>query len=223
MRALLLILITATGCASWQQATPTNVVLYKYKADVQITLGDKTFDGMAVTKIADEIPLRFYSKARLDLIKITTCHRELTIDRDSPLWQSSRHFAWTYKPTELEKTKYCPIFIQALDRNGLTAWGYIAFRSTEIMPAKMNCNGEAINFAGISVCQTATGLEQLITFARPAKYVAEPLCQIRKKSENAYYIRGIEGFCMAVFTDMLHQEKHRVVLLNYDSPLIRSE
>lgn len=209
-----------------QQAT--RLPLWTYKADIAITVDDVNFDGMAVANIGKK-PIHLRSKAKLDLLLISSCHREFSQERVDYTtgWfglggSSSKVFTYTYSPTPIESEGYCPIYIQAFDRTGIAAWGFVAFRTSENLVASLSCNGRDSKLRGISVCQSRQGFEQGISFLAPVRFVSNDVCQIVAKSDREFRIRTKKmGFCEATFTD--GKEKHRLVLLGYDEVLVRAE
>jgi len=214
------------GCATVQQKA-TKLPLYTYKADIEISVDGGTFDGMAVTSIEGTKTITIRSKAKLDLLTISSCHREFTqerVDYKSGWFglggSSATKFVYTFKPSDIERESFCPLYIQAFQVSGLAAWGYVAFRTNENLPAKTECNGVVWNrFAGISVCQSRSGFEQRITFDRPVKFTSNSLCRIDARSDRDFRVRAGKGFCLATFTD--GKDTHRLVLLGYDEILVR--
>jgi hypothetical protein len=215
------------GCTTPGQVA-TRLPLHQYKADIEITVDGVKFEGMGVTLLEGPKRITLKSKARFDLLTISSCHRNFTqerIDYKSGWFgtggQSAGTYTFDYAPTEVEKDGYCPLYIQAFDKNGTAAWGYLAFRTNEFLPARMECNGRGWSFKGISVCQSRHGFEQALTFDRPVKYEASELCKIQAKSDKSFRARAEKGFCYATFTD--GKERHRLVLLGYDEVLIRGD
>lgn len=212
--------IYLTACTSAQITVKTP--LYQYKPDMLITVDGATFDGMAVTALGKK-DIQIISKARLDLLMISSCHRNFTIEKVDHDWfgGSGKTYTYHYEPTEIESEGFCPLYIQAFDIKGITAWGYLAFRTTEKLPAKTQCNGTDWSFAGVSVCATRAGFEQGISFSKPVRYVAGDKCEVKKKDDKSFRLRAHEGFCYITFTD--GTDYHRVVLLGYTEALIRGE
>lgn len=208
------------GCATQQLTVKTP--LYQYKPDIAITVDGVSFDGMAVTALGIK-DIQIVSKAKLDLLMVSSCHRNFTIESVDKSWfgGSGQIYVYHYEPTSIEREGFCPLYIQAFDKSGITAWGYMAFRTEEKLPAHTDCNGKGGTYAGVSPCASRAGFEQGISFDRPVKYVASELCRIEEKPGNQFRMRTQKGFCYATFTD--GKDYHRVVLLGYDEALIRGE
>jgi len=218
-------LLLLGACSTWQQVN-ISPPLYRYKADIKVTVDGKSFDGMAVTKLNGPKLIEIESKAALDLLTISSCHRQFTAERVDAKsgWfgRGSGHtYKYTYSPTEVEKEGFCPIYLQAFDRNGVVAWGYLAFRTEEELPSQMDCNGRQITFAGVSVCQSKAGLRQQISFAVPVKMKGSELCKVQAINDKTFRFSTEMGFCYATFTD--GKNWHRMVLLGYDQVLVRGE
>lgn len=233
-----------TGCVSGQLATKDP--LYRYRADMKITVDGVKFDGMGVTTLDGPKTITIKSKARLDLLKISSCHREFVkekIDYEKGWFglggKSAIDYTFVYEPQPIEKEFHCPLYIEAFQQSDLTrigtmaAWGYLAFRTKnnegiyrENLPATMECNGGAKTFKGISACQARAGMEQAISFDEPiSEYLGNSLCKITKVNEKEFRVRSDVGFCQATFRGTTFQGKkrraHRLVLLGYEDILVR--
>lgn len=229
------------GCASSQQAI-TRTPLWVYKPDIEITVDGKTFEGMGVTKMDGHKVIKIRSKARMDMLKISSCHREFTVEKVdySEGWfgiggSSAKTFTYEFDATQIEKEDFCPLYIEALEKSGergdqsvIAAWGYLAFRTGEALPSKMDCNGIAWTFAGVSVCASRAGFEQAIRFDRPVTFKANNACRVSIKSDREFRVRtdvsqpdkGV-GFCLMTFKD--GKDTHRLVLHGWDEALVRSQ
>jgi len=204
------------------QSTPGPA--YKYKADIQITLGDRTFDGLAATKLDGPLTFTIESKVRLDRLEINSCSRHLVYEKVDKNWFGGvgKKFTYTYTPNAIELDGPCPIFIQAFDRAGLSAWGYIGLRTDETLPAKVSCNGTNWTFSGFTVCQTKAGYIQAIQFDSEIKdFEADESCGLTRKSPGDFELKPALGFCYATFND--GSKWHRAVFLGYETVLTRGE
>lgn len=188
---------------------------------MQITVDGKSFDGMAVTKLDGPKDITIVSQAALDLLRITSCHRDFTIEKVDEGWfgGSGHQYVYHYDPTEKEIKSVCPLYIEAYSKDLITDWGYVVFRTDETLPASMDCNGTKWKFSGVSVCQTKSGLDQILRFDVPVKFEADPACKITQSNEKEFIIRGELGFCYAEFSD--GKIWHRLILLGYDQVLVR--
>lgn len=220
------------GCSSVEQKTEKGP-LYTYRADMYVQLGDKGFDGMAVTKLDGALPIRFISPVGIDRVQVTTCARQAVcqsggvcdpafkIDKDW-LGNVKNSFVFNYVPVAAETEGLCPMYIEAYSKKQLTSWGFVAFRKDETLPAHIDCNGQGWTFAGVSVCQSKNSLEQTITFKQPVKIVPEPNCNFTQKDAQTYTAKPDIGFCRATFATYDQPRLwHRLILLGYDAVLVR--
>lgn len=214
-----------TGCSSLQQKNPGHPKpLYNYKADMEITIDGQKFDGMAVAALASPKEFTAVSRAKLDVLIVSSCQRYEKFEKVGNKWYggSGRTFEYTYKPSATELAKGCALYLQAFDQSGLTDWGYIAFRTDEKLGAEVECNGSTRSFAGHSVCQSKAGLEQAIQFPGPVKYFsADESCNIKRASESRFTFRPVIGFCTAQFSD--GAEFHSLTALGFDEVFVRAE
>lgn len=220
MRFLLFFIFLLAGCTTGQVATKTP--LYQYKPDIEIGIDKMVFDGMAVADLGAK-QIQIVSKARLDLLMISSCHRNFTIERLDATWfgGSKKKYVYSYIPTTIESEGFCPLYIQAFEKSGISAWGYIAFRTDEKLPGKLYCNGVAQTFNGVSACASRAGFEQGIHFDKPVRFEKSELCEVSQRSPGDFRLKAKDGFCYITFFD--GKDFHRTILLGYSEALIRGE
>jgi hypothetical protein len=233
-RFLLLILFSAalTGCASlpdWKETflgqanqKTEKPPLYKYRADMQITVGGKKFDGVAVADLnyaRNKIELE--SRVKMDRLEIMSCRRHQVFENVGGGWFSSSgtKMSYEYVPNNGESEAGCPVYFQAFAKNLLTSWGMIFFRTSETLLADVGCNGEQETFKGVSICQTKAGLKQSFAFAQPVNFELGETCAAANPSDRLIEIAPKLGFCEATFDD--GRNFHRLILLGYESVLVR--
>jgi hypothetical protein len=225
-RSLLLALLLGllAACSTAQQKVDEGA-LYQYRADIDIAVDGRTFKGMGVTLLDRDKSITFTSRAPLDVITISSCHRQEVYEKEAKDWKGDAGFVlpYVYDANDIEKDGVCPIYVKALSENGLAAWGYLAFRSPSeaYFPAHIDCNGAGTTFAGVSVCQTKAGLRQRIEFDRDVKFTAEPACHIDALSARAFDLSSDLGFCYATFIDEKTRSFHYLILLGYDKVFVR--
>lgn len=233
MGAALALIFSLSGCGMVDQilqtfkpahdtanAGPT----YRYRADLQITLGDRTYDGFAATKLDGPITFAIESKVRLDRLEINSCSRHVVWEKVDKNWFGGvgKKFTYTYTPNSIEAREPCPLYIMAFDRAGLATWGFIGFRTEETLPSKVSCNGTGWTFQGFTVCQTKAGYVQTIHFdSEIKKFRADENCNLERKSPGDFEISPDLGFCFATFHD--GGSWHRAVFLGYETVLTRGE
>jgi len=207
------------SCAGAQKTE--RAPLYRYKADILFEINGLKSSGMVVVPLTDLVKIKMRSKARLDLLMISSCHRTYTIEKVDEGWfgGAAKEFVYEYRPTEIEKSGFCPVYFQAFDKNGITAWGMLAFKTTETLKATLQCSGTVSENVGVSICQAKSGLTQGIKFSQRPKFIGNDKCEIKESGLNAFEVRANSGFCNATF--MLNKEIHRLVLLGFDEVLVR--
>jgi len=228
---LLYVLTTYTGCTSFaEKQTNTDIPLYNYKADISIIIKEKNkddlkFDGMAVLDLQPTQEIKIISKAKLDVLIVSSCQRFETYEKLDKDWfgGAGKEFKYTYTPSKTESEEKCPLYFQALDKSGLTAWGYVAFKTTETLVAQVECNGKSFQSNGVTLCQTKKGFEQVMSFATPVKYKAEDTCVVTQINDRAFKIIPDVSFCNIVFSDVNGISKHKATILGYEKAFIRGE
>lgn len=206
------------------QEQSDNGPLYRYRADLTLTIGEKTFEGMAVAKLNGPVQIKIDSRIKLNYLTINSCGREDVFRQTARGWfgQVGKSFTYEYNPTKTEMSGVCPLYIKAFDSSGLASWGYVAFLSDESLESKIECNGVGQNFQGITVCQTRAGLEQALSFKDTIElFEAGENCQMKRVDDKNFSLRGNPGFCEATF--YANKKWARLVFLNYEKPLIRAD
>lgn len=225
MKYLLLLSVFLIGCSQFQSKTEsTTDPLYKNKADIAITIGDQKFDGMAVTTLTGNMNIEIVSKAKLDVLIVSSCQRFETYEKLDSGWfgGAGKKFKYNYIPTKIELGDKCPLYFQALDKSGVTAWGYVAFKTTDKLAAEVECNGKSYLSTGFTLCQTKNGFEQGLTFLKPVtKFTASAACGITQLSPTQFRVVPLVGFCNATFTD--GTDWHQLTLLGYEQAFVRGE
>ncbi len=203
-----------SGCADTH--TKTLKPYYAYRAEMLFTFGGNTYEGLAVTKLTGPIDIQIYSPITLNRVEISTCSRHEVIRNTTKGWFDSvkNTMVYRYIPTAYELEGHCPIHFQAFNDHVQKAWGMIAFRNDQTMPARMDCNGVGWSFSGISMCQTKAGLEQQLVFKSPTEFEATPECKIETTDKLKFQVRSTVGWCKATFTD--GKEFHDLIQLGYE-------
>lgn len=192
-----------------------------YKADARVTVGGKTFDGMAAALLTGPLDVVFQSVAKTDIVYVHTCARFERYKKTDKSWfgGSSKPFPYRFEPSPDELEGRCPLYWEVYDLKGLTDWGMVAFRTDQTLPGEMWCNGRKTTYAGFSVCQTKDGLEQTIIFDRDVTYSADPGCNMKKVSNRKFKFYPALGFCHASFKS--GNEFHDMMALGFKRPLLR--
>ena len=220
LAASFLVGLFLVGCASTpgQQSTKP---YYSYRAEMILTIGGRSFEGLVPVKVNGPIDIQIYSPITLNRVEISTCSRHEVIRNTANGWfdKVKNTMTYRYNPTPIELSGHCPLLFQAFNDHVQKAWGLVTARSDQNLPAKMECNGGVMSFAGISVCQTKSGLVERLTFAKPVEFEASPSCAIQTTDKMTFDVRSTQvGFCKATFTD--GTDFHDLVLLGYDEATV---
>ena len=222
MRLVFLLFIICLGCGT-AQTTTTRTPLYKYRADIQITAQGKSIKGLI--SIPRSVPTRIQvdSPVKMDLVRISSCNRDTVAEKIAGAgWfnQVGTQFVYDYRPTDVEHEGFCPLYIQIFDDKLMTAWGFVGFRTTEKLKAKVSCDGSQYEAEGIDACQSFYSFEQGLEFESPIKFVTRGPCAVVKKAENILRVRTTEpGFCLVTAYDGKYFFKF--ILLGYEQLLVR--
>lgn len=206
-----------SGCQTIGQTTEKPFV--NYRAELDIELGGYTYDGFAVTKMGSSEALEFKIRAPITLnrVEISTCSRHEVIRNTAKGWfdKVKSTMTYSYQPTAAERSGNCPLFIQAFNDHVQKAWGMIAFRNDQTLPAHMDCNGRGWEFSGISICGTKAGLEEQVVFKTRVDFEAQPSCKIETSDNITFNVRTVGvGWCKATFSD--GTRFHDLILHGYD-------
>lgn len=221
---LVVLIIFLTSCSGLETKEVNKGPLYRYKADMEIQIDNRTHIGMGSSDLSSSKKIKIKSEARLDVLIVSSCHRYDKYEKVGKKWYrgSQKDYTYQYDPTPIEKETACPIYIQAFDKSGVVDWGYIMFRTDQNLKARLECDGNINNTVGISLCQVKSGLDQAITFDQPIKaYSADGSCNLKQVSKTKFTIRPQVGFCNAEFSD--GKDYHSLTMLGYDEIFIRGE
>ncbi|MBE9526421.1 MAG: hypothetical protein IME94_05540 [Proteobacteria bacterium] len=212
------LLITAMlGCASPEGSTIKPDAL-EYKLSMKTGFGR----GLVALESNKAYDFKFRWKERAELIKITTCHREIVIEANR-IFRSKKKFNWRYVPTSLELDGVCPVFIGAYDTKGQHSWAYVDFRlPTEKLKAHVDCSGLSLDYVGLSVCQARKGLTQRISFESKVIHDVSTGCsELIDVGNNSFEISVERGLCHYVFSDVKSKQVHRLTVYGYEDVLLR--
>lgn len=183
------------------------------------------YTGMAVIRESPKYKIKVYGKGKVDMIALTSCHRQVKTANPDTGWFSKGH-EFEFTPVkDIETNRACPldagIYEQKKGRHG---WASMAIDSSrEKLPARVKCSGNVNNFKGTSVCQAKSGLIQDIQFKRPVSLFTSRDCQISGSGDgmNWEYLMP-RGDCVMFFIDNMDERfSHKHVTFGYDTIPIR--
>lgn len=189
-----LILLFLVSCSSVVQQLNTTT---HYKKDITFWVNDKKFVGVGVAQKADSYEIYIErSKGKIDVLTLSTCHRNITIEDEGSKAK------YVFVPTSIEKESGCPLEIGIYDKQGRHGWGYLLFRqSGSDLAAKMECNGQQTAPVGTSICQSKFGTIQRISFDSPVTFNSAAGCSINKISDKSFEYIMSRGHCYFGFAD----------------------
>lgn len=217
---ILFIIYAVAGCATGAGDQKTEQPFYHYRAELTFKFGPYFYDGMVPVKVTGPIDIQIYSPITLNRVEVSTCSRHEVIRNTAKGWfdKVSNTMTYHYVPTAKELEPDCPVFFQAYNDHVQKAWGMVGNNTDEGLRGHVDCNGQGVDYSGLTMCQTKAGLEQQLTFKVPVEFEATELCSIKSKDSKTFDIRSGVGICKAVFSDGEHS--HSLLLLGYDMVIV---
>jgi len=191
-----------------------------YRKDLNMTIDGKPYSGVAVVDNETVHDITFKPQGHLDLLLITTCHREDSFRTDQ---NKSQTFSYRYQPVPgIEDVGSCEMRINAYDKEkGQHSFGFIAFRAREGgLKAATSCNGEVAHMVAASVCEAKKGLIQRIAFAVPVQATTKKACPLTRISPTEFEYRSTLGECLHMFVDD-EMNEHKHIVIGYEQVLVR--
>lgn len=155
------------GCSLLEVKDPQKQAEQIYKKDLALIIDGQKYSGVAVLPLKPSYNITVLPEEKADRLIIQSCHRDITIDKPKSGWFSSK-YTFTYDPIiGVEDNRNCALEIASLTAKTENAFAYIDFRDSrpEIsLPSSLKCNGQYSSSDGVSICQSAAGLRQSISF-----------------------------------------------------------
>jgi hypothetical protein len=139
-----------------------------YKKDMLVKVDDNEYRGVGVLPLKDKYKITLSPKDKASRILIMNCHREIVVDKPKTGWFSNA-YTFIFEPLDqVEKGKLCQLEIASLNVETKNSFAFFEFddsRPEISLQGFVRCNGEyKASRAGVSLCQSAEGLEQQIFF-----------------------------------------------------------
>lgn len=224
-----LLLVLLSACTSVPQTLDPDKF---YKRDLPFCVGTSScYEGTTVLPRQDQYELDIAPKgeANIDLLLVTTCHREDSFEKTSSGWfifQKKSRFKYYYTPVKgIEDDGDCSLVMNTFEKDkGRHAWARIRFEHPKYqLPATLSCNGVTASVKGVSVCQSKAGLAQHIRFAEPVQIEWDKNCAIPKKAPDGSYELAITlGECGYTVRNQAGQ-LHDLLTIGYEGVLVRGE
>jgi hypothetical protein len=215
---VLLFLLSSSSCTGTGGANlPTDKV---FKKTLKMSVNGVGGVGTMVVPPASKYEIDIEFDARAELVKLRTCHREVTEEKEG-FWKRKEHKFLLQPTSPMETSGFCPIEIGVFDLDGANSWGLVEI-ANESLPAKVYCNGETKTYRGVSLCQSMVGLIQRVKFNSHVSYTGAVDCpKLDNRGDNVFeYVMGAE-MCVYVFYDHVLKQYHRHTATGYDYVLLR--
>lgn len=231
MKAALLLAVSLlmVECTSIPQEL--NPKIY-YKHDMKIQVNDQAFTGVGVARRAERYNVYITSKADMDLLQISSCERDLTVESaiKKENWFSPRRgYKFVYEPSPIEREAGCVLKFAGLEKkNGRHSWALVQFEHPSFsLPAQLSCNGVVSTPSGTSACETLQGLYQTIDFAAPV-YLSSKVMERCKIPESAdgkrWRFKQPNRECEYLFMELKPPyRRHKLTTMGYEDVPIRGE
>jgi hypothetical protein len=256
----LIFILFLTGCASIapQKLNPSvyykNDICFTYQRDIskhgeaptwyrnkikrvpKVFKRDKIYQeieicGSGVLPFDDSYNVRVNHSANMNFFAMNTCHREITTENpDRGFFKKDGQYFVDYKPT-MESGKACPLFVATYNREGKHGWGVLAFEHPRFkMKSKMQCNGDELEFNGVSLCESKLGLLQKIEFpeevvsAEPVNGSAErkePCPKLSSSDNKTFEFIMPPRECIYGFVGKTSKQLHKLYTIGYEELIVR--
>jgi hypothetical protein len=206
MKSYLIALAILVGCS-----TVSNDAENTYRKTLKITHEEETVVGFAALARLDEYPLFFETAKKPELVRISTCHRDVVLD------DTGDEFSYRYIPSKgIEDQGSCILQIATFDDKGHHQFGAVDFLDDETLMADIYCNGESeLAIIGATVCQARVGTDQVIEFATSVEVFAQETCKKPEEFGDGLFRYSMkEGYCIFLFKSE-DGELHRHTTFGY--------
>ncbi len=230
---MLALLLIFGGCSTLSssvvQALKSDDV---YKYDISGEVNGKPFDGVGVIPYSDNYNMKIISKVNVDMLTITSCHRDISVESAIQLgwFDNGRGYTYQFEPGPLENQGSCLVKFGAYNKStqGQNSWGILDFETPEAtLPATNVCNGIVSQTNGVSICQSKAGLIQSLVFPVPVKVAKDKMqvgCEIASTDNVAWEYSISKGECVWAFVEMGGTHRlHRATSVGYSQIQIRGK
>lgn len=240
--ALILSLLFFVGCASTTTETLDSSTFYK--RDMIITDVDSgvSYEGVAVLPRREKYNLKLVAHGKLDLMTLTTCHREDALVRQWDITETETRRLFGKKIKKIEHPKevtldfelnefeldraFCPISITALEQSqGRHSWALIDYFNPNLfsLNATLECNGNTDEVNGVAICQVREGLIEKITFKESVIADANDAClaTLNTKTGQEFEIVLAKERCTFIFKNP-ERKRFKLTTVGYESIILRA-
>lgn len=191
--SVLLLALMLGGCAGIPQKLDTNIY---YRRDLPFcTEGYGCFEGMTTLPKQSSYTFDIAPKgdANIDLLIVTTCHRNTSFERTSSGWfifQKKNRFRYVYTPNPLiEGDGDCTLVFQTYEKDlGRHQWAVILFEHPKYtLNYTLYCDGNTEQVNGVGGCQSKEGLRQGVSFKERVMIEPDKNCPVPFRGDKAIY------------------------------------
>jgi hypothetical protein len=214
-RLSFLLLFLFFSCSSIVQKLSPEVF---YNYDLQIN----GVSGSGTLPFAERYTFEITAPAEMDLLSITTCHREFTAQ------PKAKSYTYEYTP-RLERNRFCPVYFSAYNREGRTSFGMVLPENPKYkQPAIIECNGKIWSPVGTAVCESKFGLKQRITFPDPVM-LARPVTGPATRKDPCPALEGVQAFefslpareCVYQFKNVETEQMFLLYTIGHEQIIVR--
>jgi len=208
------------ACSSFQQDLDPEIF---YKRDIKIEINGQEYEGVTVVPQAPVYNLLLTPKGDLDLVLVTSCHREYSGEALGGGLFSKNEFPYEYIPVSgLEDVPSCSLRVNVYEKDkGRHSWALIAFEHGDLtLRAVLKCNGAVKTYSGVSVCQSKEGLIQRIEFDEIVRAWSPPGCVSVGKRGKVFEFPISLGECQYSF-ETQDKKRHTMTTIGYQGVLVR--
>jgi hypothetical protein len=194
-----------------------------YRKDLKFKINDHLFIGVGIPPLSDSYKIEIEAPFELDLIRIETCHREISIQDafyKKRIIKKRKKYHFTFKPLDIERD--CIIEISALSKKEAHAFGMIVLNNKEYgLTSKSICNGVVKTHKGVSLCQAKNDLIQVIQFFKNVEVKGD--CPIMEMGDNKFKYEVKPNHCVFLFMqrDLGKRKIHKLHVFGYQKIILR--
>lgn len=225
---LIILLVLLTGCALTPPIDVKKQSEETYRKDMSVVVDGEKYTGIAVLPVRNLYKFTLYPKEKASRYIIQSCSRDLVIDKPKQGWFKPE-YSFVYDPVpDLETGKVCNLEIAALNENTRNSFFFAEFDDTReevSLQGMLKCNGKfEMSRAGVTLCQSAEGLEQQIFFREKVMIGNIPeYCDEPKTDDNIFWsFRPNRNKCVYYFVAHSKAKNgkrltHRLTTIGYSS------
>lgn len=231
-KKIILLSLLISGCANVPLSVPSATgPAAQFRYELRGDINGQEFEGVGVMPLAKKYTLHVQSDVDVDLMKITTCHRDVEF-QDHPIqddwFKPRRQFTFEFEQADgIENLGTCLLRIGAYNKNGDPQdFAVIDFKTPEsALPAFQKCNGDSGMTGGVSICQSQAGLDQEIDFEWPVEFsdLTLPQCKPNVPKDQKHFLYTLPlGECVVYFQEIAPPHRlHRHTSVGYKQIQLR--